>query len=147
MSDLVFTSAVHGAPTDETIPVTIDGQKYTARAPQDHVMEELAGSLSVSAGPHEQAHAMIALIKEVFCDEDFMRLKTRMYDRNDSLRSYSQLVPAVLAICEYFAIDTSGWAMAQNPNGQPNEPAAYPPTPPHQQADFGRPMRQLPPRR
>lgn len=146
MSDLVYQTNAVAAPPTETVQVTIDGQRYTARAPQTHVMEELSASLSSTASVLEQAHAMIQLLKDTFVDEDWIRLKTRMEDRNDSLRSYAQLVPALLGICEYFGADTSNWAIATQPEPQPNTYQQRQHNYQQQQVpDLGRPMRNFPP--
>lgn len=153
MADLVFQTSTEPAPRTETVHVTIDGKRYTAREPQKHVMEELSASMSSTASVLDQAHAMIQLLKDSFVDEDWIRLKARMEDRADSLRSYAQLIPALLGICEYFGADTSEWAIAQQVPAELHQPgypqqynAPYPPHQQHQQVpDLGRPMRNFPP--
>lgn len=145
MSELVYQTNAVAAPPTETVQVTIDGQRYTARAPQTHVMEELSAALSSTASVLEQAHAMIQLLKDTFIDEDWIRLKTRMEDRNDSLRSYAQLVPALLGICEYFGADTSNWAIATQPEPEYQQQRPGRNTYQQQVPDLGRPMRNFPP--
>lgn len=141
MPDLVFETEPYdgsGSGDDSIITVVIDGEEYRAQRPQDHLLEELTFVMSQLASGADKGYVMRRLLQDCLLPEDWIKLKARMDDRSDSLRSYVQLVPAVVGICREFGTHIDDTDLDLSPD-------AAEPAPANRQerraAQYGRPQR------
>lgn len=92
---------------DEAVTFTVGGESYTAVRPGEYAFERLFAVLSPGTTNAEKIRAMLLFLDAAIPEDERVRIEARLADRNDPLRSFSQLFEPMFGLCEYWGADTS----------------------------------------
>ena len=92
---------------DESVTFTVGGEPDTAIRPGEYAFVRLFAVLSPGTTNAEKVRAMLLFMDAAIPEDERMRIEARLADRDDPLRSYSQLFEPMFGLCEHWGADTS----------------------------------------